>query len=145
MENAAPAMGSEGDGFRHEMPPRAEAVSALMDGLEAFAARAGLSPRATGRLVVVLEELAANVAMHGRGATVVRVLARRDGDAVHLALEDDGPAFDPLSAAPPDPDAELEDRETGGLGIHLLRIMARDVAYRRDGALNRVTAVLDAA
>lgn len=131
--------------FLHEMPPRAEAVTALVDGLEAFAGDAGLSPRATGRLVVVVEELAANVAMHGEGATFLRVSARRVDGAVHLILEDDGPAFDPLSAAAPDLEATLEDREAGGLGVHFVRTMARDVAYRRDGALNRLTATLDAA
>lgn len=131
--------------FRHEMPPRAEAVTGLVDGLEAFAEGAGLSARATGRLVVVVEELAANVAMHAAGATFLRVSARRVDGAVHLTLEDDGPAFDPLSAAPPDLDAALEDREVGGLGVHFVRTMARDVAYRRDVGLNRLTATLDAA
>lgn len=141
MEHAA----EEGGAFRHEMPPRAEAVTALVDGLEAFAERAGLSARATGRLVVVVEELAANIVMHADGATVLRVAAHRDGDAVHVSLEDDGPAFDPFSASVPDLDAPLEERETGGLGVHFVRTMARDVAYRREGPLNRLTAVLDAA
>ena len=136
---------SAGDVFRHEMPPRAHAVTALVDGLEAFSDRAGLTPRATGRLVVVVEELAANIAMHAAGATFVRVVARREADAVHLSLEDDGPAFDPLSAPPPGLDAALEEREAGGLGVHLVRTMTRDMTYRRDGGLNRLTAVLDAA
>lgn len=131
--------------FRHEMPPRADGITALVDELEAFAEGIGLAPRAAGRLVVVVEELAANVAMHAAGASYLRVSARHEGGALRLVLEDDGPAFDPLSADAPDLDAALEEREVGGLGVHFARTMTRDLSYRRDGDVNRLTATLDAA
>ncbi|MBP0493437.1 ATP-binding protein [Pararoseomonas indoligenes] len=130
--------------LRHEMPPDVEGLPGLLDQLEAFSEAAGLSPGAAQRLSIVAEELAANVAMHGTGASRLLVEARREGDSVHLLIEDDGPAFDPLSAAAPDLDAGVEDREVGGLGVHFVRRMTREAAYERRGKVNRLTALLDA-
>jgi serine/threonine-protein kinase RsbW len=59
-------------------------------------------------------------------------------------MEDDGPAFDPFSAAEPDTEADVETRDVGGLGVHFVRRMAREAAYERRDGLNRVTALLDA-
>jgi serine/threonine-protein kinase RsbW len=128
----------------HEMPPEIEAVPALLDRLEAFAGDAGLSPRAAQHLAIVTEELVANVAMHGRGATFVRIGIHRAGDALHLSIEDDGPAFDPFSAPMPDLAAGVEERDIGGLGVHFIRTMTRSAAYERRDGHNRLTAVLDA-
>ncbi|WP_426956743.1 ATP-binding protein [Muricoccus radiodurans] len=128
----------------YEMPPDVDAVPALLDRLEAFADEAGLSPRAAQHLALVAEELAANVAMHGKGATFIRLAAVRDGTDLHLTLEDDGPPFDPLSAKAPDLEADVETRDIGGLGVHFIRVLTRGATYERRGALNRLTAVLDA-
>ena len=128
----------------HEMPPEVDALPALLDRLEAFAEEAGLSPRAAQHLALVAEELAANVAMHAKGARCLLVEARRDGDDLHLLVEDDGPAYDPLSAAAPDLDAGVEERDIGGLGVHFVRRLTRTAAYERRGGRNRLTALLDA-
>jgi len=130
--------------MRHAMPPEVEAIPALLDGLEAFAGRAGLSPRAAQSLALVVEELAANVAMHAAGARHLRVEAHREGDSIRLLVEDDGPAFDPLLAAAPDLDAPVGEREVGGLGVHFVRKLTREAGYERRGGLNRLTAILDA-
>ncbi|HEY8614159.1 MAG TPA: ATP-binding protein [Roseomonas sp.] len=130
--------------LRHEMPAEVEALPALLDELEAFAEVAGLSPRAAQHLALVTEELAANIAIHAKGASLLRVDIRRQGDSVRLVIEDDGPAFDPLSATEPDLEAALETRDIGGLGVHFVRIMTREAAYERRDGLNRLTALLDA-
>lgn len=130
--------------LRHEMRPEVEELGALLDRLEGFAEAAELSPRATQHLALVTEELAANVAMHARGASLLRVDLRREGDSVRLVVEDDGPEFDPFSAAEPDTAADVETRDVGGLGVHFVRRMTREAAYERRDGLNRVTALLDA-
>ncbi|SHJ77531.1 serine/threonine-protein kinase RsbW [Roseomonas rosea] len=130
--------------LRHEMPPEVDALPALLDRLEEFAEGAGLSPRAAQHLALVTEELAANVAMHAAGATLVTVEASRQGDSVHLLIEDDGPPFDPLSVAEPDLDAGVETRDVGGLGVHFVRRMTREAHYERRDGRNRLTALLDA-
>jgi serine/threonine-protein kinase RsbW len=128
--------------------PEADAVPTVLDAIEAWCEAAELGPVTAHRLGVVVEELAANVAMHGTGgtdgATFITVDIRHDGDAVTATVEDDGPAFDPLAQAAPDTAADLEDRDIGGLGIHFARTMARSLSYAREGGHNRVTAVFDA-
>jgi serine/threonine-protein kinase RsbW len=131
------------------IPPRTEQVPRLLDAIEAFCEREDLAPALAHRLGVVVEELAANVAMHGSGgadgASFVAVTVRREGDSIIATVEDDGRPFDPLAHAAPDTEAALEAREVGGLGVHFARRMARVLDYVREGGRNRVTAVFDAA
>ncbi len=130
------------------IPPDTEEVPRLLDALEGFAEEAGLSPKTAHRLAVVVEELAANVAMHGStgadGATFVAVTVRQEGSEVIATVEDDGRPFDPLAHAAPDTDAALEDRDIGGLGVHFVQKMTKTLSYSREDGRNRLTAVLDA-
>jgi serine/threonine-protein kinase RsbW len=130
------------------IPPATAEVERLIEAVEAFAEEAGLPPKATHRLTLVVEELAVNIATHGSvgegAATFVAVSLRRQGDEVTLTLEDDGRPFDPLARAAPDTGAALEDREIGGLGVHFVKQVSRSVAYRREAGRNRLTAVIDA-
>ena len=122
-------------------------VPRLVDRLEDYAGKAGLPPRAAHRLAVVCEELAANVAGHGAagpgGASYVAVALRRQGSALHVLVEDDGPPFDPIGHAAPDTEAPLDAREAGGLGVHLVRTLARDLRYESSSPLNRLRFVID--
>ena len=47
-------------------------------------------------------------------------------------------SIDPSAAPEPDRAAPLEARDPGGLGIHLIRRMMDDVAYRRVAGENRL-------
>lgn len=60
---------------------------------------------------------------------------------VTVTFVDDGMPFDPLAAASPDLDADLEERAIGGLGIHLVRELMDEVRYAREGEINRLTLV----
>jgi anti-sigma regulatory factor (Ser/Thr protein kinase) len=74
-----------------------------------------------------------NVVMHGSRASQPRVevrLAASDAD-ITLVVEDEGPAFDPLSVPPPESAASLEQRPVGGLGVFLVRQMMDTVEYQR--------------
>ncbi|MGG5889627.1 ATP-binding protein [Falsiroseomonas sp. HC035] len=129
------------------IPPNPEAVARLLDALEGFSEQSALAPKVAHRLTVVLEELAANVAMHGStgpgAATFVAVAVHHQDDTLVATIEDDGRAFDPLAQAAPDTGAALEDRDVGGLGVHFVRQMTRALDYSRQDGRNRMTAVLD--
>ncbi|MGG5808299.1 ATP-binding protein [Falsiroseomonas sp. CW058] len=136
------------DALAITVPPEAEAVARILDAIEAWTEAEALPPATAHRVGVVVEELAANVAMHGTGgadgASLVAVTLRREGGLVVATVEDDGRAFDPLLQAPPDTDAPLDERDPGGLGLHFARRMTRDLRYAREAGRNRVTAVFDA-
>lgn len=131
------------------LPARLENLAALRQLALAAAARAGLAPEAAKRLDLVLEEALANIVHHA--------YADREGDVelacgvpaagrVCLTLTDWGPPFDPLHV--PDPaqegrlqanrEAGMDARAPGGLGLFLIRSMAK-AGYRRVAEANELT------
>ncbi len=109
-------------------------VGRLADEAGRFAEAGGLGAEPVARLLIVLDELVTNAIMHGRLAeheTIEVELARRGG-GLDVTVLDPGPPFDPLHDAPaPKLAASLEQRPIGGLGIHLVLRLGRDVSYAR--------------
>jgi serine/threonine-protein kinase RsbW len=124
------------------------AVTGLLDRLEAYAEAAALPTRLAYQLALICEELVTNVATHGTSglppATYVALKISWRGPLLHLWFEDDGPPFDPLSLTAPDTAADLDHRDIGGLGIHLVRTLAREIRYERVGPHNRINLILGA-
>lgn len=91
---------------------------------------------------LALEEVFANIVMHGsrpgRIASVEVSLVLAEG-GITMLIEDDGPAFDPLKLPVPDVTASLADRPVGGLGVYLVQQVMDFVSYQRVGARNRLT------
>ena len=58
-------------------------------------------------------------------------------DRVAVEIVDPAAAYDPRQAPTPDFDASLEERRIGGLGVHLVIKLSRDLAYSRDKDRNR--------
>jgi serine/threonine-protein kinase RsbW len=67
---------------------------------------------------------------------------RVEGAGLRVVVVDDGPAFDPLSIAAPDTGAGIDDRDPGGLGLHLVRRLASGLSYARADGCNRMSLVL---
>ena len=91
---------------------------------------------------LVLEELFVNAIRHGgcegrEDVASIRLVLR--GGAVEVDFRDRGEPFDLTSAPETDLRAPLAARQRGGLGIHLVRQIMREVAYRREGAWNILT------
>jgi anti-sigma regulatory factor (Ser/Thr protein kinase) len=58
---------------------------------------------------------------------------------VRVEIEDDGSAFNPLDIPVPNLATPLQDRDPGGLGIHLARSLMDGIHYRRVGRRNVLT------
>ncbi|MFT7580292.1 MAG: anti-sigma regulatory factor (Ser/Thr protein kinase) [Myxococcota bacterium] len=59
---------------------------------------------------------------------------------LEVIIKDDGRPFDPFAMEEPDTDLALEERDIGGLGIHLVRMMMDETNYQREGDRNVVMA-----
>ena len=115
--------------------------------VEEFCAQNSLPEEAPFQLNLVLEELFVNTIRHGgcegvNDSTHIELNAGAGG--VHVEFRDRGTPFDPTSAPPADLLQPLEERRGGGLGIHLVREIMREVQYRREGEWNRLSMVLPA-
>lgn len=109
--------------------------------LEDFSRQMTWTDQALFQVRLVVEELLMNIISYGgdgQRCPRVRLQLAQDADLLALELADDGIAFDPLQAPPPDLEAELEDRPIGGLGVHLVRQLADSVAYQRVDGWNRL-------
>nr|WP_314076461.1 ATP-binding protein [uncultured Roseococcus sp.] len=128
--------------FHRRLPATLESVEELAFALEAYAEEAEIDMAVAARLGLVVEEIAANVAMHAAGATYFTLDITPSGDALELLLTDDGPAYDPLAREEVDTETALEERDVGGLGVHLVRKMTRDARYERRDGTNRLSCSL---
>ena len=93
-------------------------------------------------LRLCLEEAVANVVMHGTPAAgvatdAIAVQVLGAPDALHVSVEDDCVAFNPLAQPAPGARRSLGEAP-GGWGIQLMRQFARNMAYERVGGTNRL-------
>ncbi|MBS7812467.1 ATP-binding protein [Roseococcus pinisoli] len=128
--------------FHRRLPATLESVEELAVALEAYAEEAEIDMAVAARLGLVVEEIAANVAMHAAGATYFTLDITPSDDALELLLTDDGPAYNPLAREEVDTETALEERDVGGLGVHLVRKMTRDARYERQDGTNRLSCSL---
>lgn len=97
---------------------------------------------ATFKINLALEELVTNVISYGFAdaeAGVIDVSIDEADGAIRIVLTDNGRPFDPLTqATDPDLEAGVEERQIGGLGIHLVKEMMDSVDYERRDGFNQV-------
>ena len=109
---------------------RAE-IGAVNDALERAAMAGEVPEMAMRAMQVALDELLTNAIMHGKVSLndpmqVDLIVAR---SALRAVISHAGPAFDPTEVEAPDLEGGLQEREIGGLGIHLVRSMMDEFSY----------------
>ncbi len=114
-------------------------VQRLSDLVQEFGERHDLPPKVIFALDLALEEILMNVISYGYpdgGDHQIIVRLALDRGEVTAEVEDDGRPFNPLEVPEPDVSRSLEERQIGGLGIHLTRKMMDGLDYRRQGDKN---------
>lgn len=117
-----------------------EAINDAMAQIAGFAELAKLASEETIKLQLVIEELMTNSIRHG-GATSesqIEVELLSLDDRVTIQYVDHGKPFDPIAYQPPSP----EDQGDAGYGWVLIRGICRDIAYSREGTLNKMSLAL---
>ncbi len=116
-------------------------IARVAEAVEDFCARIGAPAKAAFQIGLALDELLTNTISYGfpdGGRHQIVVELAREGADIVVELIDDGVAFNPLDAPPPDLEASLEDRKIGGLGVHFVRTTMDAVAYSRRGGRNHL-------
>jgi len=127
-----------------QLPGRLEELERLNAAIEAASADCHFSMIEEQQLLLVCEEVFANIIAHGYEGRLdgqVHVSLDFANDRLRLVFIDEGIAFDPLLRADPNVSAELDDRQIGGLGIFLVRRIADEATYQRIDGKNILTLV----
>ena len=121
---------------------KGEAIAPANEAAETWLATQEISPEAAFFAGLTIEELVTNCIKYGyddSGEHTIDIELSVADRTLTILVVDDGHAFDPLAAPPPDMSDAIEDRPIGGLGIHMLRELADNVSYQRRDNTNRVT------
>jgi sigma-B regulation protein RsbU (phosphoserine phosphatase) len=117
-------------------------IAAVNEKFEAFAEEFGIPATVAMKFNVIFDELLNNIvtyAYRDDDEHDIEVRMKLVGKRLTVTITDDGVPFNPLSEEAPDIAAPLEEREIGGLGIHLVRNLIDDVTYQRQIGKNVMT------
>jgi len=91
--------------------------------VEEHATALGVDASACYDVLLSVDEMVTNIIVHGyRGQPgTIELSLRPVGDALELCLRDQAPPFDPTCVLAPDITLPLEQRQPGGMGIHMAR------------------------
>ncbi|MGB8684909.1 MAG: ATP-binding protein [Candidatus Binatus sp.] len=120
------------------------ADSAAMRQIDGFVAsfvrQQGIAADEAARILILLEELLTNLVKYGYPDRAepgqAEIVLALDGSRLQIEFIDDGCAFDPFAAPPPNLDEPVEDRQVGGLGLHILRSLTDEACYERRNEKN---------
>ena len=116
-------------------------ISRMLEILEAFCQSNAISEDDLFNVRLVLDEAVINVIVHGYEDPAeheVNVSLALDHDLLTIHIDDDGIAYNPLDAEPPRFDLPIEERRIGGLGVHIMKTLARSVEYHRTDNRNHL-------
>ena len=120
-----------------ELDAEIESLATADKAVGDFAESMSWPDEATFKLKLVLEEILMNVISYGGDSSHkprITLHLSQQNDLLSMEISDDGIAYDPLTAPPPDLESDLDDRPIGGLGVHLVRELMDNVSYRyKDG------------
>jgi len=122
-------------------PGELEAVGAKIAG---FAEQFQIPKAIAQKVRLACDELLSNVmnyAYADEAEHEIQVMLALAGEHLIVTVSDDGMPFNPLQHRVADTDSGLEERQVGGLGIHLVRSVMDRVSYRRQTGRNVVTAL----
>ncbi len=114
-------------------------VQKLSHAVNEFGKENELSGRIINQVNMAIEEIVINIIAYGyrdKKEHRIDVHMRVEDDDLLLMIEDDGRPFDPTVVPTPDINKPIEEREIGGLGVHLVRSLMEELEYRREKGKN---------
>jgi len=135
---------SQTEVFEIELVNQFSEIDRLNDAFNEYADRVEIDMATQLKINMVFDELINNIISYGfndQREHKIRVRADRGTDELIIQIEDGGIPFNPFLRETPDVGASLEERDIGGLGIHLVKEVMDSVSYQRNHHLNRVMLV----
>ena len=131
-----------GHSFTLKIDNRLEEIDRVNDELIEFATAWGIPSKTSATIRMVFDELLTNVISYAYGdeeTHIIEIKVELIDDSILMVIMDDGLPFNPFIQDTPDTELDVDEREIGGLGIHLVMEMLDQVSYQRRVDHNVVT------
>jgi len=129
------------DGFKKiTLQAKVENLSRVIGIVNRELERNGCPPDVMDMINVAVEEIFVNIANyayeHKTGDVTMYVSV---SDKAVIKFEDTGKPYNPIESADPDLEADISDRDIGGLGIYLVKKLVDSIEYERVDGMNVLT------
>ncbi|MCP4178018.1 MAG: ATP-binding protein [bacterium] len=114
----------------------------LNKAIKKYLEKLNLSNKSIYNITLIVEELITNTIRHGYADEQkheIFVDISTSNEHIKITIKDDGAEFNVLEHPPPELDIPLRDMKVGGLGIHLVKNLAKNISYRRKNNANIIT------
>lgn len=121
--------------------PHIESIHAIQEFVTGFLPSDRYGPERVAEIELVIEEIVLNVINYGfeertDGAIDIGLDDIKEG--IRITISDNGCSFNPLEQKPPDLEADLDERQVGGLGIFFVRQLVKEMRYSRENGKNKL-------
>jgi anti-sigma regulatory factor (Ser/Thr protein kinase) len=115
-----------------------EGLGDLRVSLERIALSWNFTKKQLFEINLILEELCANFIEHvgGEEVSFLEIKLSLDGANLSITFQDSGPPFNPTSIPAPDVKLPIEQRNAGGVGLHLVKKYTDLISYSRESKKN---------
>jgi sigma-B regulation protein RsbU (phosphoserine phosphatase) len=116
------------------IPNEHKAIAEATDRFRAFAEEYGVPTTDVMRVNLVFDEILSNIisyAYQDESEHEIAIGVDLTPGKLMVSIEDDGIPFNPFAREEPDTSLSVEDREIGGLGIHLVKNVMDEATYHR--------------
>lgn len=126
----------------YTFPARFEYLDEIRDTVADIARDGGFSEKAVYSLQLAADEAASNIIEHayeGTGNAFLILTCDMRDDEIIITMRDTGRSFDLASVREPNLNADLSERQIGGLGVYLMRKLMDSVHYESTRSGNLLT------
>ncbi len=115
-------------------------MSQILESMEGYLKEEKIAEENRTRILVAVDEIFSNVCKYS-GAGEAAIHCGISGQRVRVLFEDDGVPYNPLLQPEPDVALEAQERQIGGLGIHIVKKTMDQVIYEYAGGRNCLTII----
>jgi anti-sigma regulatory factor (Ser/Thr protein kinase) len=120
-------------------------INQIFPVVELVADKWGISDKIKNQIILAIEEVVSNIlfyAYNDQDEHLISIELCLVSNGIKIKIIDDGKHFNLLdSSKEVNIHAPVEEREIGGLGIHLLKTMMDKIEYKRDDNKNKLTLI----
>lgn len=130
------------DDFQLTIKNELSNIDLVNDRFKSFAHEKEIPKNVVGAVCMVFDDLLTNIisyAYQDDGQHDIGIQVSLKENSLVIIIIDDGSPFDPFQVDSPETQLSIEEREVGGLGIHLVKEMMDNTSYQRKANQNIVT------